>query len=265
MKLIKINESQEKRLFEAYKEGFSFDELTTIADSAFADEDNSVPQMAYCRKWLGEPTFMGSSRCVFTLSDNVVLKLAYGGMYKAGIDQNRMEYELYEKTKSPLIAKIYDCDKNFTYLVCESVIPAEPVDFEKIVGIPFYRAYQQNSVKNKSFYSYHDGDTTVGYNKYFGKGIKSPGQEVEGYCLSEIMAYIESNDVLHEDCFSLEIEKMIINNKWLKAFRELIRQTGVGDFCKVNNFGIVNRDGKPNIVILDAGLTLGVWMKHYKS
>lgn len=265
MKVVKINESQSKRLFEAYKEGFSFDELTMIADSAFGQEDNSVPQMAYCRKWLGQPSFMGSSRAVFTLSDNIVLKLAYGSKYFAGIDQNQIEYELFERTNSPLLARVYDCDKNFTYLVCESVVPAELVDFEQIIGIPFYRQYQQNSIKDESPYSRHSGDKTIGYNEYFGDRIKNPGEKTQGECLYDIFAYIEANDVLHEDCFNVRIEKAILNNKWLKEFRELIKQIGVGDFSRVDNFGIVNRDGKPSIVLLDAGLTLRVWQKHYKS
>lgn len=265
MKVIKINESQSKRLFEAYREGFSFDELTMIADSAFGGEDNSVPQMAYCRKWLGQPTFMGSSRAVFTLSDNIILKLAYGKKYFAGIDQNRMEYELFERTKSPLLARIYDCDKNFTYLVCESVVPAELVDFEQIIGIPFQRTFRQNSIKSGDPDSQHGGDKTIGYNKYFGDNIKDSYQWTEGECLYDIFAYIEANDVLHEDCFNIRIEKAILNNKWLKEFRELIRQIGVGDFSRVDNFGIVNRDGKPTIVLLDAGLTLEVWQKHYKG
>ena len=264
MKLVKINESQHKRLFEGYREGFSFEELSIIADSAFADEDNSLPQFEYCRKWLGEPVSMGSSRCIFMLSDNVVLKLAYGGRYKAGIDQNKHEYLLFNQVKSPLFVRIYDSDKNFTYLVCENVIPCEPVDFEKIIGIPFYREYHQKTYPQVDRYSYNYGHTTVGYDKYFGKNLRRFGENVKGYCLHDIMAYIEANYVLHEDCFNMEIEKMILHNKWLKEFRELIRKTEVGDFCKHDNFGIVNRDGKMNIVVLDAGMTMDVWYKHYK-
>ena len=37
MKLIKINESQQKRLFEAYQEGFSFDHLSILGNDAFSD------------------------------------------------------------------------------------------------------------------------------------------------------------------------------------------------------------------------------------
>ena len=42
MKLIKINESQQKRLFEAYREGFSFDELAVLVNDAFSDEEASA-------------------------------------------------------------------------------------------------------------------------------------------------------------------------------------------------------------------------------
>lgn len=261
MKIIKINESQSKRLFEAYKEGFSFDELTMIADSAFADEDNSVPQMAYCRKWLGQPTSMGSSRCVFTLSDNIILKLAYGGYYKAGIDQNRAEYELYEKTKSPLLPIIYDCDKNFTYLVCENVIPAVEEDFEKILGIPFYNEYKQHSLPKKNPYSMNGGDAKVGYNKYF-TNLKQYGAR-SIVTIYSIMAYMEANYVLHEEYFDKDIELAIIRSKWLTELRNLIKQTEIGDFCKFDNFGMVNRNGTPTLVILDSGMNMDVWKKHY--
>jgi hypothetical protein len=263
MKLIKINESQEKRLFEAYKEGFSFDELTTIADSAFADEDNSVPQMAYCRKWLGEPTFMGSSRCVFTLSDNIVLKLAYGKKYQAGIAQNEMEYLVHNQFKSPLWAKIYDHDKNFTYLVCENVIPAEPVDFEKILGMPFYERYMQNSEKHKDGNSKYNGDYTVGYNKYF-DNIRGNNEEVQGVYVYQIMCYLEANYVLDENCFSLAIEDAIYNSEWLRNLRDLIRETKIADLCQPSNFGVVNRDGKPMLVIIDGGMNMSVWNKFYR-
>lgn len=267
MKLIKINESQQKRLFEAYREGFSFDELTAIADSAFADEDNSVPQMAYCRKWLGQPVSMGSSRCVFTLSDNIILKLAYGRKYQAGIDQNMMEYEMFERTHSPLLARVYDADKNFTYLVCENVVPATYEDFEMILGIPFYSHYYQNSTQKEDLDSIHGGDRKVGFNKYFGDKIKEPEEGYEGDAsLTEIFSYIESVEVSYEDYYNRMIENIIENNDWLREFRKLVRECKFGDFAmSVANFGIVNRNGQPNIVILDPGLTVGVWKKHYTA
>lgn len=69
MKVIFINESQKKRLFEAYDGEFSFSELDRLNLNGMYD---------YCLKHLGEPCGSGSSRLVFMLSDNIVLKLAFG-------------------------------------------------------------------------------------------------------------------------------------------------------------------------------------------
>ena len=41
MKIIRINESQKHRLFEAYSEGFSFENLTMIGEGQFGGEDNT--------------------------------------------------------------------------------------------------------------------------------------------------------------------------------------------------------------------------------
>ena len=261
MKLIKINESQKKRLFEAYKEGFSLETLTMIADSAFAEEDNSVPQMRYCTQWLGYPDSMGSSRAVYTLSDNMVLKLAYGERYRAGIAQNKQEYELFQQVDSPLLARTFYHDKNFTYLVSESVLPCIEEDFEKILGIPFYHAYYQNTAKHVDGDSPNKGDIEVGYNKYF-DNLKAPN---EGSYLSmtDIFMYIESNYIIDEPYYDKTIEDAISKSQWLQDFVKLVEETQMSDFCSIENFGIVNRDGKPTIVVLDSGLNMNVWEKHY--
>ncbi len=262
MKFIKINESQKKRLFEGYQNGFSFDELTMIADSAFGGENNSVPQMRYCTKWLGYPSFMGSSRAVYSLDDNMVLKLAYGNRYSAGIDQNRTEFELYEKANSPLLPRIFYHDKNFTYLVSEQVLPATEEDFEKLIGIPFWRVYRQNSEQHTDYASPNKGDEKIGYNKYFGN-IRKPNER--SYMrLYDIFLYVESNYVLDTPYYDRMIENAINSSSWLKEFVKLVKTTRMSDFCQVQNFGMVNRDGKPMIVVLDSGLNMEVWEKHYK-
>ena len=121
MKIININESQKKRLFEAYDGKFSFAELDKQGDLCNMD--------FYCYKHLGNSFAEGSSRVVYMLSDNFVLKLAYN---KAGIEQNKLEFERYEKTKSKLFPIVYDNGKNFEYIVCENVVPADDVDFDKL-------------------------------------------------------------------------------------------------------------------------------------
>ena len=138
MKIININESQKKRLFEAYDGKFSFDKL---------DKQGDLSSMYnYCINHLGAPFAKGSSRIVIMLSDNFVLKLAYGYV-SAGIEQNQVELERYENSKSKLLPIIYDHSDNFEYLVCENVVPATYVDFEKILGVPYGSAWVQNTKK----------------------------------------------------------------------------------------------------------------------
>lgn len=246
MKLIKINETQHKRLFEAYREGFSFDELSILGNDAFSDGNTSKRQFEYCRKWLGEPVAQGTSRCIFMLSDNLVLKLA-NGRYEAGKAQNRLECQLYEKNRSPLLVKIFGNDDNYSYIICENVVPAQPIDFEKIIGLPFYdKHYQQ---------SYSD------YVKYFGK-LKNVADKAD-FSVYEIVCYLETNYTIGEGYYNREIESYIMKNPWLKNLKKLIMDTQIGDLTKPENYGMVNRDGNPMIVVLDAGMNLENWERYY--
>lgn len=263
MKLVKINESQHKRLFEAYRNGFSLDNLAIIADSAFADENNSAAQINYCKKWLGEPDSRGSSRMVFTLSDSLVLKLAYGDNYQAGIEQNKIEYMVYQQMNTPLLPRIFYHDKKFTFLICEHVVPAKDIDFEQLLGLPFFENYKQQSRDIKSMSSKHGGDYEIGFDQYF-DNIKPIGEKNIKTNVNLIMYYIESNYALDEHLFDVNIEQAIARTPWLEELKELVRKTKMTDLCKPNNFGMVNRDGKPMLVILDSGFNMEVWNKFYR-
>lgn len=247
MKLIKINESQQKRLFEAYQEGFSFDHLSILGNDAFSDEERSSKlQFEYCRKWLGEPVAQGSSRCIFMLSDNLVLKLA-NGRYEAGKAQNRLECQLYEEIKSPLLVRIFGNDDNYTYIICENVVPAQPIDFEKIIDIPFYNRYyeQRNSE----------------YSQYF-ENPRANNEKVP-YDIYDIVCYLEANYTIGEGYYNSEVESSIMHSPWLKQLKKLIMDTQIGDLTKPENYGVVNRDGNPMLVVLDAGMNLENWETYY--
>ena len=249
MKLIKINESQQKRLFEAYQEGFSFDHLSILGNDAFSDEESSSKlQFEYCRKWLGEPVAQGSSRCIFMLSDNLVLKLAHG-RYEAGKAQNRLECQLYEETQSPLLVRIFGNDDNYTYIICENVIPAQPIDFEKIIDIPFYNRYYDQ--KNSEYSQYFENPR--------GNFEKVP------YDVYDIVCYLEANYTIGEGYYHREIEEYMMKCPWLKHLKKLIMDTQIGDLTKPENYGVVNRDGNPMLVVLDAGMNLENWEAYYRG
>lgn len=250
MKTIIISESQKKMLPEAYSSNFSFKTLSKLSK-------NKDKQYAYCKKYLGEPFSEGSSRCVFTLSDNFVVKLAFGKLRDAGINQNKNEYLTYTLSESPLLARVYDHDETFTYLLCESVVQAEEVDFEKILGIPFYGKFVQNTRK---YPNEKNGDVEVGYDAYF-DNLKQHNEKYDGVDVSSVLNYIEAK--MDEDCYDKRVEEVINSNKWFKEVENIVQNHRVRDVSNVSNFGIVNRDGKPLIVILDSGFNLDVYLNNY--
>ena len=203
---------------------------------------------------------------VYTLSDNYVLKLAYGDMYMAGIEQNRVECKIFENINSPLLVKILYHDKNFTYLVSESVLPAKAEDFEKMLGLPFYRTYRQHTEKEPLSRRRPElGDAEIGFDDYFEnlRGFEER-LDISLPSVSAIISYLENEYSLGNGGFCWELEKIISNNPWLKELKELIIRTQMTDLGQIANFGIVNRDGNPMLVVLDSGFNHEVWDKFYR-
>lgn len=255
-----IKEEQKKRLFEAYMEGFSLENLSMIGHGQFSGEDNSKAQVKYCEEYLGRMQDYGSSRCTFTLNDNMILKLAYNGngLWDAGIAQNKAEYDLYMKVDSPLLPRIFYHDEDFQFIVCESVLPATETDFEKYLGMPFYGIYRQHTMKQPL--TNKPGDKEVGFDKYF-KKLKGYKEEDE-IPVIELLCYIQAKYSERGSTPNKIYERIIRKSWWLKELVEL-RKTGVGDITSIDNYGIVNRDGKPIIVLLDSGFNKNVYYKYY--
>ena len=111
-----------------------------------------------------------------------------------------------------------------------------------------------------------NSDYTIGYDKYFDgdKGWHETYYHNDRMTsLYEVLCYIEANYVLDEGYYDKDFEEIIDNSEWLTNFRDFIEETRMSDFCQIQNFGMVNRDGKPTLVILDSGLNLDVWEEHY--
>lgn len=251
MKTIKINESQKKRLFEAYSEGFSFENLSMIGRGQFAGEDNTYAQYVYCEKYLGKPISDGSSRAVFQLDDNFVLKLADG--YE-GFKQNDNEIRVYQEVNSKLLARIVYYDEDYSFIVSEHVLPAAPEDFEKFLGLPYYEHYHQQSEKRRDFNSRHGGDKTIGFDKYF-DNIKPRG--ITDISVYDILCYIQG--IFKEDFIKRNKklvktwEKIINDSWWFTEIRRLVNEHKIYDLF-MNNFGVTYRNNEPVLVILDSGI-----------
>lgn len=253
MRFIKISKSQANRLFEAYDGKFSFDNL----------DDYTIEDMFdYCVRHLGRPFANGSSRVVFTLSDNMVLKLAYDNE-EAGIEQNKLEFERYARTKSKLFPIVYDHGENFEYIVCENVVPATYTDFEKILGLPWSTRYHQHTEKETDPWSKHGGDKEVGYDKYF-DDLKNHDEPWSLASVHECICYLEDRLVFKRCPYNEELSEVIHIIPWLHDLSKLIYDEQIIDLETVDNFGIVNRDGNPQIVIIDSGFNKEIYYKYYR-
>ena len=255
-KKVIITESQRERIFEAAWPSFSMYELEKLDDWEKYD---------YAVKMLGEPMAEGSSRVVFDIDDDTVLKLAINDTpddgvsnNTAGCEQNRVEAELYKKTMSKILPKIYYVSNDFSFIICERVFQADMVDFERYLGIPFLTRYMQNT-------SHHHGRegeyVPVGYDKYFGDELMS-NQATSRINFMDIAYYIEDVYLNDSDEVDDEFEKVIDESWWLTDLRRLMVTFGLKDIS-LANFGIVRRDGEEMLVVLDSGMDEDVYENYY--
>lgn len=196
------------------QDGFSLSEL----DSLSQDEREE-----YCRKYLGDDIGEGASRIVFEIGDDTVIKLAsdYDGK------QNKQEYLNYISAKENypnligLFPKVYQTADDFTWIICERVLPFDRNDSEMVLGLPY-------NDKNSN-------PSLLGF-------IDWAEQRVNGN---------ESDDSYEEQAY----EKLIQENEWfIKVYQYIEMNKGESTDLIDDNFGLALRNGKPYIVILDSGM-----------
>lgn len=207
---IVITESQYKRLFEAMLPSFSLKELDGIWDY----ED----KFEYCCEHLGEPIGEGSSRAVFQIDDNRVLKLASDNV---GVTQNDIEIDYYERFEHlGLFPMIYGNSEDSEWIISEYVLPLSKEDVWQLLG-----------VEMSEFYS------IIVSMEYYERGQTRYGQYYK---------------VMERST----LNKYILKCPFFKALNEYIRESDcfIGDLISLDNLGLANRNQKPHIVILDSGL-----------
>ena len=261
-KTIILSESQMNRLFEAATDEYSIEKLLKYQG----------PQRYYAAvKMLGEPFATGSSRCVFDIDDETVLKMAisesegwhdkYGYHWydECGCAQNENEYNVFLNAgKSPIVPNVIYVSPDYSMMVCERVMQASEVDFERYLGIPFEREYTQNTSKRTG------PDDSIGYDQYFGDSIKKPNEIYRGYSFRDISYYLEEVYVIKDGKVDEDIEKFIKGNWWLSQFKKLTVKTGLSDTDSTYNFGIVKRGDKEMLVVLDAGMNDDTYQAFYE-
>lgn len=229
MRKIFIKESQisKLRLAEAAMDSFSFEELNNI--KMFKDKLN------YCKKMLGPSFGKGSARICFELNDEWVLKLAYN---QKGIGQNEEEYDKMSSNYFSCFPKIDENNtpNDYSYIVAENVLPAKESDFKFLLGFGFsefkkyiYDIASQYSDRQSAQYILNNGH-----------GDKK---------LSKLYQNIENDD-----------------EGFIAVMNDYMTNTAspIGDLLRMSSYGLVKRTYGPELVLIDAGLSVEVFNTYYR-
>jgi hypothetical protein len=220
-----ITESQYKRLLEGAMETFSLQRLSSITN--FRDRLN------YCKQELGPSIGGGSSRVVFQIDDEKVLKLAKN---KKGLAQNEAEGKPeYVKDGYSMFPKKFEYDENYSWIVSEYVLPAKEQDFQQVLGMTSKEFF--NIIYN--IWYDHNGYGTR-FNNWDYKKIED---------MSKIWELTEDYDSIF-----YELNDFLGNYDYIM----------VGDLLRIANWGMTIRNGEPYMVILDSGCTEDVYDSYYK-
>lgn len=205
--LQELIKEQLKCLNEAAMNDFSFETLVSMP--------TFPKKIEYCKQKLGNPIGSGSSRIVFQISDERVLKVAKN---KKGIAQNEVEGD-YGKQLYNIFPELFNVDDNYLFIETEYVLPCKKEDFPQVLGITFEEF--QEFIK-------------CVYNSYCRNGK----QLVTTMTQERFIELLESNDNLND----------------IRTYLADYQNEEIGDLLRLKNLGLVRRDGEERIVILDDGL-----------
>lgn len=202
-------------LMEAAMDEFSYDELKSIG--------SFKGRYTYCLQMLGKPIGKGSSRVVFQIDDDKVLKLAFNNK---GVAQNEAECD-WGLRSYDIVPTIYDFEENYQYIVSEYVLPSKKEDFQHCLGV--------------SFDDYCNIVKSI-YNCYARRPIYTP--------------------INHE-----QLGEILDNNEWFSQMYDVMANFGFsyGDYVRMANIGLANRDGDATLVLLDNGLNDDIFNQYYKK
>lgn len=222
MKKLHINENQLKivveklMINEAMLDDFSLDTMKSLT--------SFNAKLKYCKQMLGYPIGKGSSRIVFQIDDEKVLKLAYNNK---GVAQNEVEAD-WGAQGYGVLPTLFENDDDGEYIITEYVLPAKLKDFQQCLGITF-----------QEFIDF----ITVRYNAYCRNGLQKHTNM--------------SNERFEELC---ENNEWLDNFQDYQSSYGL----PYGDLTMIQNYGMTIRNGEAIIVLLDSGLNDQVWNTHYK-
>ena len=218
------NKIDESKLQEKYPVEFSFNTL------------RNQPTLGYKEKYLKQFFSIlgqGSSRIVFEVDDNHVIKLATD---EAGYAQNKAEIAIGKK-QNPICIRIINYDPDESYIETEK---AEPLEDDKESGL---------------YFEYYTGISFLRFHALLQDLVTGSYSTISG-----IDQYVVDN-------YQEELK-----NKWVQQLIKFAIDNNYvipGDFAKLSSYGIVKRrtQGRTGwyhaIVLLDLGFTDDVFRSYY--
>lgn len=238
-KTIILTEQQSKLLKEmlhADTKSDIFDRISTLCDYSYYDKAFQL-----CSMYFGKPIDVGSSRVVYQIDDEKVLKLA---LNDKGKQQNEVEISAYQKTTKfkELFPIIYSYDKDGNFLITEYVLSMnllvntpntlddDSVDVDDIFNVLGVTEDQYDDILDYVEKCMYNGqvDYVALNNTEFGNSRMSVYQFID-----EKMQQNRNFDLLMQYLF---------NNPDL-----------AGESFRRPNIGIARRNGESWVVILDNG------------
>ena len=187
-------------------------------------------RLKYCKQMLG-PTFgSGSSRIIFEIDDEKVLKLAKN---QKGLAQNEFEEET--SRYGGMVVKVFECADDCSWLVEENCIPAKEKDFEQIIGLPF--------------------ETYCDLVRWYYSRYSASDRHPRLFTMTYDEADALVDKLYEEDDYGFVPRIFNLMGDYQLPF---------GDLTRISTYGMVNRDGEPEIVVIDSGLSEEILDTYYR-
>ena len=232
-KLIRKN-LNERETFDLIETPLAEDYPTSFDREHFKTLKSFNKRIAYCEENL-QRISSGSSRIVYQIDNEKVLKLAKN---KKGIAQNETEIEWGgDSHYEDILAHVFDSDPNNLWVEMELARKVNRKTFEQVLG--------------------YDLESFATYLKYFDyTNIRRDAGQSEMFKRMLTNADVEAGEpgfeFFTEDEFANGITGFMYNT-----------DTPNGDYVRLSSYGLVKRNGKDDIVLIDFGLTGDIYDNYY--
>ena len=223
------------KIYESYQPQIRLEDIVDL----LKDFNNPSQVGNFCDKTFGKMLSYGSSRAVYRINDEYVIKVAYN---EKGRQQNKFEYDLYRQTRSPLLTRVVAAGGNeneIFWIISEAVLEVSNEDFLKQFNLNFE---EFKSIMTDVFNNSFDMDYEINMTDFLKENLDKYKKIFPNANFNSIFNFFKEIDPLI-DIFHLDDQEI---------------QTQI-------SYGLALRNDKPYIVLLDSGLSTEIRNKYYNT